>query len=349
VPERDGGGDDDAKIEFVTANGPVSEPRFGVLLPHFGASATRELITSSARTLEDLGFDSVWVRDHVIYRPHEHEEQNLRYLDGILTLAFVAAETSRIALGTAVLIPHRHPIYLAQLMANLDFLAGPGRVILGMGTGRYDDEFEAIGMGGIKRGALLEEQVEILRKLWTGEAASHDGAQYHFDSVTADPHPLNGHIPVWCGGKVTATLRRVARQFDGWLASRIPRRDFAPRVRQLEELAHEAGRQRPTVAVVVQVSPAATVEEGAAAMNLAQLGAELDSSKFLRPPSGRFAAWEDFDGVVLPGPADVIAGELGKYQELGAEHFVLDLRNRVADWDDCLAMLGEEVLPLMRR
>ncbi|MPZ52583.1 MAG: LLM class flavin-dependent oxidoreductase, partial [Acidimicrobiia bacterium] len=96
---------------------------YGVLLPHFGSQATRERVVEASKQLEDYGFDSVWVRDHLVFEPHVYEEQDNTFVDPIVALSAIAAVTSNITLATGSLIPHRHPIHLALLAGSLEFIA----------------------------------------------------------------------------------------------------------------------------------------------------------------------------------------------------------------------------------
>src|SRR5947199_7227619 len=125
--------------------------RFGLLVPHFGLEADQDLLVEGARLAERYGFDSVWVRDHLVFHPHGMEGQDRTHVDPMVTLGLVAGVTERLMLGTGSLIPYRHPIQAALALSSLEFVAGPGRVIAGFGIGTFDHEFEAAGLGGIDR------------------------------------------------------------------------------------------------------------------------------------------------------------------------------------------------------
>src|SRR6266540_2712 len=111
--------------------------QYGLLLPHFGEHASRQNLIRGAQRIERYGFDSVWVRDHLVFHPHGMEGQDRTHVDPIVTLSLVAGVTDRVILGTGSLIPHRHPIYAALVLSSLEFVAGPGRVIAGFGMGTY--------------------------------------------------------------------------------------------------------------------------------------------------------------------------------------------------------------------
>src|SRR5829696_7529370 len=109
--------------------GPARQ--YGVLLPHFGTNASRQRLLDAAPIIERYGFDSVWVRDHIVYHPHEHEDQDRTHVDPFVILSAIAAVTERITLATGTLIPHRHPIHAALMLGSLDWIAGPDRIIAG--------------------------------------------------------------------------------------------------------------------------------------------------------------------------------------------------------------------------
>jgi len=148
------------------------KPSFGVLLPQFGEYASRDTLLRTAMTAEHLGFDSVWVRDHIVYQPRPFDDQDRTFLEPMVTLAAVAGVTDHLILGTACLIPYRHPIRTALSLGSLETIAGAGRVIAGFGAGLRDEEFAALGLGDIKRGQMLREQVQIIRELWAGGSVS---------------------------------------------------------------------------------------------------------------------------------------------------------------------------------
>lgn len=332
----------------VTRSTPKYE--YGVLLPHFGSYAQRERLIEGTRQIEAYGFDSVWVRDHIVYHPHTHEDQDRTHLDPLIVLSAIGSVTKTIKLATGSLIPHRHPIQLALAVSSLDFLVGPGRILLSMGIGTYNHEFEAIGLGDWDRREVLEEYVAVVRQMWTGETASFDGKFYHYADVDVHPSP-SAFIPIWYGGMSMASVRRAVEYCDGWIPGRMPMRDYARLLKRMDRLAGEHGRERPHTGAIPLVCPARTVEEGLAYLDVPQLEVEMRRNKFLEPDggSGGFASLSDFDGAVIAGPPEVIVEEVLRCQEGGVEHFVFDLRQRFDAYEECLAILGEEVLPALHK
>lgn len=327
-----------------------TERRYGLLLPHFGEHVSRDGLIRGARAAERYGFDSVWVRDHLVFHPHGMEGQDRTHIDPMVALSLVAGATDRLILGTAALIPHRHPIHMALLLASLEHVAGPGRVIAGFGLGGFNHEFEAIGLGGVPRQDLLREQVEIMRQLWSGEEVSYAGQYHTFRDVDIHPSPssLEG-IPIWYCGTSAAAVRRAVEYCQGWMRGRITLRTFVKRMERMRELAAEAGKPLPTVGAIPLTSPARTREAALATVNWRALIADAIHSRWAPPESGVWESPDDLEGVLIAGPPDLIVAETRKYQAAGVSHLVYDLRFRFDAWDECLGMLGEEVLPELRR
>src|SRR6184192_2172529 len=117
--------------------------RFGLLVPHFGLEADQDLLVDGARLAESLGFDSVWVRDHLVFHPHGMEGDDRTHINPLVTLSLVASATDKLILGTGSLIPHRNPIHTALLITSLQFVAKPRQVIVGFKLSNYNHEFEA--------------------------------------------------------------------------------------------------------------------------------------------------------------------------------------------------------------
>lgn len=322
--------------------------KFGVLLPHFGPHATRERLVGGAQQIESYGFDSVWVRDHVVFNPHSYEDPDRTHVDPFVVLSAIASVTSQITLGTATLIPHRHPIHAALALGSLDFVAGPRRIIAGFGLGAGGHEFESIGMGDWDRVALMQEQVEILRALWQGSAVSHHGRYYNFDDVQIRPVPADGGLPIWYGGNSLAAARRSVEFCDGWLPARMPRFAFRRRMKRIAEVMAKTGRPEPVVGMIPYVVPAETEAAAARRINTDEFYA-MSMKNFGAPPGKEgYDNVRDLDGGAIAGPPAVIAEEVHRYLDEGVKHFVFDLRLNFDIWEDSLRVIGEEVLPLLK-
>lgn len=326
-----------------------NKAQFGILLPHFGPHAKRERLIDDSIKIEKLGFDSVWVRDHVVFKPHSYEDSDLTHVDPLITMSAIASATSTLVLGTATLIPHRNPIHAALALGSLDFLAGPNRIIVGMGIGAGGHEFESIGMGEVDRVVLTEEQVHIMRELWTGKAVTHKGDYYEFSDVEIRPIPAGGRLPVWYGGNSYAAARRAVEYCDGWLPARMPRFALRRRLDRLNAVMDKTGRtDTPTVGIIPYVAPGATVEEAVRSLNMEEYFSMSERSFGTPPGSDSYRTIRDLDGGAIAGPPDVIVEEVEQHLSMGVDHFVFDFRVRFREWEDCLALIGEEVLPRLK-
>lgn len=317
--------------------------QIGLILPHFGRHAATSRLLDGVAEIERLGFDSVWVRDHVVYHPHAFEDPDMTFIDPFVALGAVVARTTRVTIGTATLIPHRHPIHTAMLLSSLARLAGAERLIIGWGIGNDRREFTAVAVPGHHRGDRLDEHVEVVRRLLGGGPVSHVGEHYRFENVTI--MPAGGPVVFWYGGGTPKGIERASRAYDGLLASRIPRSVLAERILLLREQATAAGRPSQAVGLVTMLSPGRTVEEGLAAFDVSRVHAEVAR----RFPTGRWTPGSGLEGVMVAGPPDALAAEIEAFREVGVDHLVLDLRARFDAWEEVTAQIAAEVLPRLRR
>jgi len=320
---------------------------FGLLLPHFGSAVAPDRMADGVRLAEALGFTSVWVRDHLVYEPHGFEPGDRSFLEAFTTLAYVAGQTEQMAVGTGAAIPTRHPLHLAQTVATLSQLLGPGRVALGLGAGGSDREMAVVGLGGAGRAEVVRRQAELLRRLWAGEAVSSDDPDHRLHGVSLRPPPA-GRVPLlYCGG-TPAAVRLAADTFDGWLPGRITLPTLAARLTDLRARFSARGAD-PIVGMIPLTSVGSSAEESLAGIDLQALLDAANRQRFwVRPPSGRFETAGDLAGSLLAGSPEEVAGQVGAVTDLGLDLLVFDLRLRFRDWEDQLRLLGEEVLPLVQ-
>ena len=188
--------------------------RLGIHLPQFGRAAGPDAIRRAARQAEDLGFEDVWVSDHVV-QPADQGYPSPYLFDPFLTLCWAAAETRVIGLGTSVLVvPQYEPLWLANTTASLDALSG-GRLRLAVGVGWSEAEYVALGRDFHTRGRRLDEALEILQACWTTDPSSHTGEFTHFERLRVLPKPAHP-IEIWIGGASEASYRRAARWGSGF-------------------------------------------------------------------------------------------------------------------------------------
>ena len=201
-----------------------------------------------ARRADELGYDSLWLGEHLVfpttiastypYGPDARAAlaQLRRYSIHFITLAYVAAQTRQIQLGTSVyLVNLRHPVIAAKLVATLDALAG-GRIILGIGSGWLKEEYNTIDAPWDHRGTRMEECIEVMRRLWTEERVAHSGRFYRFDEVGFEPKPARVPVPILIGGDTQAALKRAARSGDGWFGLRYTPESAATRIKELRAM-----------------------------------------------------------------------------------------------------------------
>ncbi len=323
--------------------------KFGLLLPHFGEFASRELLLEGAKLAEDVGFDSVWVRDHLVFEPHgEMEKPNREFYDALTTLTAIGAVTERIELGTGSLIPFRHPLVTALMAATMTQLVGP-RLILGFGAGTFDHEFEAIGWGDRDRVELVRSNAEILRRVFTENNVDYEDANFSFSDVSIEPKPVGGRIPFWYCGATPRSARLAVEFCDGWMPGRISLGTMAKRIETMRGLADEQGKEMPTIAVIPPTSIEETREEALRHVNIPGLLAWANKAKFaVKPPSGKFETVEDLEGQLIVGSPQEAVAEIKKFQDLGTEHLVFDFRFKFDRFYDQIKLLGNEVLPHLR-
>jgi len=323
--------------------------KFGLLLPHFCEHASIESCLVGARRAEAYGFDSVWVRDHLVFEPHGIEGSDNTHIEGLLVLAAIAATTRKISLGTSMTICHRHPIHLAQLFAGLSRISN-GRVVMGIGLGGFPHEFAAAGhpTGLEERAELVQTNVEICRRLWSGEKVSFKNEYFDFTDVALKPTPIKP-IPIWYGGGTPAACRRAVEYCDGWMPARTTLATFAKLVEYSRGLCEQAGKPMVSAAVMPFTSVARDRDAALRDINVPALIAEANKfPTWVKPSGGVFSSLEDIRGLILAGtPAD-IAREARAYENAGANLIVFDLRFRYADWLEQIGLLGKKVLPALR-
>lgn len=212
--------------------------KFGVVFPHVSIEPDRQAITDYAQAVEAMGFSHIVSYDHVLgantaNRPGwRGYDLDSRFHEAFALLSFIAAITSRIGLATGILIlPQRQAVLVAKQAATLDLLSG-GRFRLGVGTGWNAVEYEALGTDFAARGKIFDEQLDVLRALWTQRAVTMDGTYHSISDAGLFPMPLQQPIPLWLGGGGVQPIsgapagdrvvRRIAQKADGWIPAFAP-------------------------------------------------------------------------------------------------------------------------------
>jgi probable F420-dependent oxidoreductase len=242
---------------------------FGCVFPNRGPMATPTNLARFAEKAEELGFDTVWFSDHIVmptevksfYPYHPTGEMPFNpsepYWEPLTAMSYVAGRTTRVRLGTSVLIlPYRNPVVTAKVLATLDVLSN-GRVTLGAGVGWMEEEFQALGLDTYpRRGAYSDECIRLFRELWTKEMPAFNGRFLQIDHVRCEPRPVQaGGIPIWIGGHTSQAIRRAARLGDGWqpIVQRppadLPPPEYKEKVAELHRLAETSGRDPQAISL----------------------------------------------------------------------------------------------------
>jgi probable F420-dependent oxidoreductase len=200
----------------------------GARLPSHAGDELGQLV----RDLEELHFDSLWLAD-ILSVPGD---------DPLTGLAYAAGAVAKLKIGTTMVLPGRNPVRLAKQIATLDQVSA-GRLLLTFVFGlRLPAELAAMGIDPGRRGALVDEVLPLLRRLWSEDDVDHAGAAYRYEGITVEPKPRQQPLDVWLGGNVPSSLRRIGRLADGWLPSMCTPDEVAAGRRVIEETAAAAGR-----------------------------------------------------------------------------------------------------------
>ncbi len=242
-------------------NAPINAPiKIGIPLFRLRHSQMADV----ARRAEELGFESVWVAEHLVLPTHFESRYpysadglppiapDAPHLDPLVLLTHIAAATSRIRLGTNIfLLPLRHPLVTARMAMSLDVLSG-GRLSLGVGVGWLEEEFRAAGIDFRTRGARTRECVMALKALWTEAEPAFHGRFFEFGSLRFEPKPVQKpHPPILLGGESETALRRAAALGDGWFGVAHDPERAGLRVEKLHALLAENGRKDDAFEVTV--------------------------------------------------------------------------------------------------
>jgi len=236
--------------------------KFGLMYANAGPFSYPEGLTNLARTAEEVGVESLWTVEHVVipvgyksvypYSPSGKipGPENIPIPDPLLSLAFAAAVTKKIRLATGILIlPQRHPLYVAKEVATLDVLSG-GRVILGIGVGWLEEEFQALGIPFEDRGSRTAEAVRAMRSLWKDEPEAFEGKFFRWPPLESHPKPVQKPgVPIVVGGHTTLAARRAARYGDGFFPGVAEAEKLTGIIQTLRDECKRLGRRSEEVEI----------------------------------------------------------------------------------------------------
>jgi probable F420-dependent oxidoreductase len=303
----------------------IEDMRFGVTIPNNWGVADPSQVLALGPLAEELGFDSLWVMDHLFNVGYIRERLEDRpYYHPLTTLSYLAATTNRVLLGTSVLVlPYHNPVELAKYTASLDQISG-GRVVLGVGAGVMAEEFQALGIPINRRGSLTNEAIAIMKELWTNPEPSYSSPRWDFSDLRFSPKPRQQpHIPLWIGGSSPAAIRRAAALGDGWHPTGLAPEEFDLGRREIEDLATAANRDPTSITMSIRVE------------------VEMHGG-----PSSQRAA----SRATVPGDdASAITAAIDAYRTAGVSHIVLALNSGdIPAITSQMESLARDVMPHFR-
>ena len=312
--------------------------QFGCTLPNRGELTSAENLKVMAQTAEKNGFDSVWVSDHIVIPtdiaplyPYSDSGElpfnpDSPYCEPLTTLAFLSGVTGSVRLGTHVLVlPYRNPVLAAKMISTLDFLSG-GRVILGIGAGWMEEEFQALDSPPFPdRGRVTDEYLEIYRELWTNPTPEFKGEFAHASGYKFSPKPVQQPgPPIWVGGHSGPAIRRAARFGDAWLpiglrgTAGLEPDELKSKIQHLASLTEKAGRDPASVKTCFSTD----------------LGFNYGADSSERR--------------TLSGSPEQIAQDIRRYAEVGVDYFLFSYRSgSVTEVLESMEQFATEVRPLV--
>ncbi len=321
----------------------------GLMYPVPFVAGVRDNIRISERA-ETLGYDSVWGNDHAATQSYVIEDfgQAPNYYAPLLTLAAIGEHTQTLKLCTALLVlPFRQPGLLAKELATLDQLCG-GRLRIGIGIGAYREEFESLfgsGAQGKNRGAMMDESLEILHRLFTEDEVTYKGTYFEVDHLRSTPKPVSAPFPFYVGGNSAKGMERAAKYGQGWLPSGFTVEEMAGKVRQMGELLAANGRSLEGFDVAPQFSVALgkTREDAWAKYQNSQ------QYRHMLSLAGSTMQGLDLDECIdrdLIGTPEQVAQRIGEYLEAGATSFpaLLFTANDMDSFMDEMQWFAEDVM-----
>lgn len=286
--------------------------KFGLVLPNYGTQATRYAIIDSALIAEKIGFDSVWLTDHLALSEQDAERFGHIY-EAISTLSYLAASTRTIKLGLSTLVlPQRNPLEIAKVLATVDNLSN-GRLIVTAGIGWSKREYENLGFDFHNRGKRMNEAIKVLRSCWRGQRViDFQGKFYSFKNVVFSPPPVqSGGPPFWVAGDSEVALSRAIALGDGW----------HPNAHSPEELQSRLSKFKS----IIQLRPFVIA---------VRIGIDLDSMKC-----------EENSSMLSGSPSEIIE-QLSNYQQSGMNYAIVNLKAETqAERERLIKQFSKEIMP----
>lgn len=333
--------------------------QFGVRVPNSGPLAAKENIVKATKQAEEMGFDSVWVHDHVVWSSEMHrhhissgaaealsDTQDANFFEALTTLAYLAAETKTIKLGVACLVlPCRNPVYAAKQCATLDWLCN-GRLIVGVGLGskatRESSEFDVFGVPLKGRGFRTDEYTKAMKAVWTQPMASYEGKNLSFKNAEIFPKPVQKpHPPVWVGGWMDQAAVRAGRYGEGWIPGWLSPKEMKRGCELLARAAREKGRDPGKITIAIE-KLAAIARTRDDAMSLALPTIRTSTNSYERDVDNiQFA----LDRHII-GSVDDVRRRCDEFVDNGVRHFELKLiYPSMESMFEQMALWSKEIIP----
>jgi probable F420-dependent oxidoreductase len=340
----------------------MTKVSFGVRVPNSGPLASVENIARAATAAEDLGFDSVFVHDHVVWSSEMHRhhissgareallaDQTADFYESLTTLSYLAALTKRVKLGVACLVmPTRNPIYAAKQLATLDHLSG-GRLLAGVGLGSkasYEsDEFAVFGVPFSKRARMTDEYLEAMRAIWEQSLASYEGEFVAFKDAEIFPKPVQQPgPPLWVGGWTDYAAKRTGRIGDAWVPGWLSPSEMGRGAQVVRDTATEHGRDPEAITIAVEKLTVIQRDRDKA-MELALPTVHTSSNTYERDVDEiQFALDRHIFGSV-----EDVKRRVGEFVDNDVTHFELKMIYPTMDGlTEQMELWAEEILPMYR-
>lgn len=331
--------------------------KFGVRLPNSGPFASAKNIVEVAEEAERLGYESVWVHDHILWGTEQHkthlsagsaealdESQKPNFYESITTLSYIAGKTSKVRLGIAVLvIPLRNPMVVAKQLANLDVLSG-GRLTVGVAPGAPNitkHEFEAVGVDYERRGRITDEYIAAVKRLWNENLPTFTGAFTSFKDAQMFPKPAQKNLKVLIGGGERGisprALQRVVELGDGWIPAYLTPEEVQSGVAEIRQEFTVKGRDPADLMVVHEMFTAIDLDNSAA---------RASASKSL---STNFVSVEEGLKRSLVGTPDELKNRLEAYNSAGVDTTELKfVYSDIVGLKRMMKLFSNDVIPSFR-
>jgi probable F420-dependent oxidoreductase len=340
----------------------MSRIEFGIRVPNSGPLSSVSNLVRAATAAERLGYDAVWVHDHVVWSSEMHRhhissgsteaitaDQTADFYESLTTLAYLAAHTNTIKLGVACLVmPTRNPIYAAKQTATVDHLSN-GRLLVGVGLGskatESSNEFDVFEVPFRDRARLTDEYIEVMRAIWTQPLASHVGQTIRFKDAEIFPKPLQRpNPPVWVGGWTDKAAERAARLGDGWIPGWLSPAEMARGREHLLQTAERHGRDGNQVVVAVE-KLTAIARDRDIAMQRALPTVHASRNTYERDVDDMQFALDRH----IFGSVDDVKNRVEEFIKAGVTHFELKLLySSLDELEEQMELWAETIIPEFR-